>query len=342
MAAYQYIYVMKGLNKTYPGGKQVLKDIWLSLPAGRQDRRAGPERLRQIDPAQDHGRPGRQLHRRGLGGRGRQGRLPGAGAGARPQEGRPGQRHGGRSARDGGCSTASRRSANAFSESRRRHGQADRRAGRAAGEDRRRQRLGSRAHGRDRHGRAALPAGRCRCRARSRAASGAAWRSAGCCCSSPTCCCSTSRPTISTPNPSPGSSASCTSYPGTVVAVTHDRYFLDNVAGWILELDRGAGIPWEGNYSSWLKQKDKRLELEEKTAERPPPHHAARAGMDGPIGPCAPHQEQGAHRRLRADGRGRRRSSSARPAQIVIPAGPRLGDLVITAETSPRASATGC
>src|SRR5207253_293809 len=53
-------------------------------------------------------------------------------------------------------------------------------------------------------------------------------------------------------------------YPGTVVAVTHDRYFLDNVAGWILELDRGAGIPWEGNYSSWLAQKEQRLALEEK------------------------------------------------------------------------------
>ena len=53
-------------------------------------------------------------------------------------------------------------------------------------------------------------------------------------------------------------------YPGTVVAVTHDRYFLDNVAGWILELDRGAGIPWEGNYSSWLDQKQERLALEEK------------------------------------------------------------------------------
>ncbi len=59
-------------------------------------------------------------------------------------------------------------------------------------------------------------------------------------------------------------------YPGTVVAVTHDRYFLDNVAGWILELDRGAGIPWKGNYSSWLEQKEGRLELEEKaeTAKR--------------------------------------------------------------------------
>lgn len=57
-------------------------------------------------------------------------------------------------------------------------------------------------------------------------------------------------------------------YPGTVIAVTHDRYFLDNVAGWILELDRGEGIPWKGNYSSWLDQKSKRLELEEKTASK--------------------------------------------------------------------------
>src|SRR5207344_2293970 len=54
-------------------------------------------------------------------------------------------------------------------------------------------------------------------------------------------------------------------YAGTVIAVTHDRYFLDNVAGWILELDRGAGIPWKGNYSSWLEQKQTRLKIEEKT-----------------------------------------------------------------------------
>src|SRR6476659_9776706 len=57
-------------------------------------------------------------------------------------------------------------------------------------------------------------------------------------------------------------------YPGTVVAVTHDRYFLDNVAGWILELDRGRGIPWEGNYTSWLEQKQQRLALEEKTESK--------------------------------------------------------------------------
>ena len=121
-------------------------------------------------------------------------------------------------------------------------------------------------------------------------------------------------------------------FPGTVVAVTHDRYFLDNVAGWILELDRGAGIPWEGNYSSWLKQKDKRLELEEKTADARRRTMQRELEWMGQSAAGAAHQEQGAHRGLRADGRGgaeRRRSTQA---QIVIPAGPRLGDHVITAE----------
>ena len=65
-----------------------------------------------------------------------------------------------------------------------------------------------------------------------------------------------------------GLSSFLKSYQGTVVAVTHDRYFLDNIAGWILELDRGHGIPWEGNYSSWLDQKQKRLALEEKTESK--------------------------------------------------------------------------
>ena len=90
-------------------------------------------------------------------------------------------------------------------------------------------------------------------------------------------------------------------YPGTVVAVTHDRYFLDNVAGWILELDRGQGIPWEGNYSSWLEQKHKRLALEEKTARRArAAHAAARAGMGARMSAAGPPgQEQGPHRRLR-------------------------------------------
>jgi ATP-binding cassette ChvD family protein len=120
-------------------------------------------------------------------------------------------------------------------------------------------------------------------------------------------------------------------FPGTVVAVTHDRYFLDNVCGWILELDRGHGIPWEGNYSSWLEQKEKRLEQEEK--------------------------QQSAHRRnmeaelewVRQNPKGRQAKSKARLArfeelssqefqkrnetnEIYIPPGPRLGELVVEAD----------
>jgi ATP-binding cassette ChvD family protein len=120
-------------------------------------------------------------------------------------------------------------------------------------------------------------------------------------------------------------------YPGTVIAVTHDRYFLDNVAGWILELDRGHGIPWQGNYTSWLEQKEQRLELEEK-------------------------QEQ-AHIRtmkqelewVRSNPKGRHAKAKARLArfdelasqefqkrnetnEIYIPPGERLGDLVIEAK----------
>jgi len=119
-------------------------------------------------------------------------------------------------------------------------------------------------------------------------------------------------------------------YPGTVVAVTHDRYFLDNVAGWILELDRGAGIPWEGNYSSWLEQKQERLSLEEKTESA---------------------RQRTLKRELewiRMSPRARQAKSKARVtayeellrvenekreviAEISIPPGPRLGNLVVEA-----------
>ncbi len=87
-------------------------------------------------------------------------------------------------------------------------------------------------------------------------------------------------------------------YPGTVVTVTHDRYFLDEVAGWILELDRGKGIPYEGNYTGWLEQKQKRLELEGKQEAARQTHAAARARMGAaePAGP--PGEEQGARQRL--------------------------------------------
>ncbi|MFZ1494398.1 MAG: energy-dependent translational throttle protein EttA [Candidatus Competibacter denitrificans] len=119
-------------------------------------------------------------------------------------------------------------------------------------------------------------------------------------------------------------------YPGTVVAVTHDRYFLDNVAGWILELDRGRGIPWEGNYSSWLEQKEQRLEIEEK--QETAHIKAMKAELEW----------------VRANPKGRHAKSKARVArfeelesqefqkrnetqELYIPPGPRLGDLVVEA-----------
>ena len=104
-------------------------------------------------------------------------------------------------------------------------------------------------------------------------------------------------------------------YPGTVVAVTHDRYFLDNVAGWILELDRGAGIPWEGNYSSWLEQKQARLAGEQKADTSPPGRPAAGAGVDPDVAPGPPDQGQGPHQRLqRPGGRGRGGRAAGRQA----------------------------
>jgi len=120
-------------------------------------------------------------------------------------------------------------------------------------------------------------------------------------------------------------------YPGTVVAVTHDRYFLDNVAGWILELDRGSGIPWEGNYSSWLEQKGNRLLQEEK--QESSRQKAMKAELEW----------------VRSNPKGRHAKSKARLSrfeelsssdvqkrnetqEIYIPPGPRLGDIVIEAD----------
>ena len=120
-------------------------------------------------------------------------------------------------------------------------------------------------------------------------------------------------------------------FPGTVVAVTHDRYFLDNVAGWILELDRGHGIPWQGNYSSWLEQKQKRLETEERSEK------ARQKSMKAEL------------EWVRSNPKGRQSKSKARlkrfeeissqdyqkrseTQELYIPPGPRLGDVVVEIE----------
>ena len=133
-------------------------------------------------------------------------------------------------------------------------------------------------------------------------------------------------------------------YPGTVVAVTHDRYFLDNVAGWILELDRGAGIPWEGNYSSWLEQKQARLAGEEKADQVAPGRPRARARVDPHVAPGPPEQGQGPHQRLqRAGGRGRGGRAAGRQARDHHPARAPPGRPGRRRRAAwSRASATGC
>ncbi len=119
-------------------------------------------------------------------------------------------------------------------------------------------------------------------------------------------------------------------YKGTVVAVTHDRYFLDNVAGWILELDRGAGIPWKGNYSSWLEQKQARLAEEGKQESA----RQRTLGRELEWIRASPRARQAkskarvnAYETLLADSR----EQAPETAQIVIPPGPRLGDVVVEA-----------
>jgi len=122
-------------------------------------------------------------------------------------------------------------------------------------------------------------------------------------------------------------------FPGCVVAITHDRYFLDNVAGWILELDRGAGIPWEGNYSSWLEQKDQRLTQEEKEAS------SRRRTLERELEwiRLAPRARQAKgkaritrYEEMLAEEQAAEKRDDKR--EIAIPPGPRLGDLVINAK----------
>ncbi|HEY7037523.1 MAG TPA: energy-dependent translational throttle protein EttA [Methylomirabilota bacterium] len=120
-------------------------------------------------------------------------------------------------------------------------------------------------------------------------------------------------------------------YPGTVVAITHDRYFLDNVAGWILELDRGAGIPWEGNYSSWLEQKKQRLAVEEKqesARQRTLERELEWVRMSPRARQAKSKSRLQAYEELLAEGARDREGQ----AEIVIPTPARLGDLVVQAE----------
>lgn len=120
-------------------------------------------------------------------------------------------------------------------------------------------------------------------------------------------------------------------YPGTVIAVTHDRYFLDNVAGWILELDRGRGIPWKGNYSSWLEQKQKRLQQEEKKEsqrQKALQHELEWIRMTPKARQAKSKARLNAYEELLNDGG----TQQNREFELYIPPGPRLGNIVIEAD----------
>ncbi len=119
-------------------------------------------------------------------------------------------------------------------------------------------------------------------------------------------------------------------YKGTVVAITHDRYFLDNAAGWILELDRGAGIPWEGNYSSWLEQKQRRLDVEQKQETRRR-RTLARELEWIRMSPRARQAKGKARLNAYEDLLNQDAAERIESAQIYIPPGPRLGDVVVEA-----------
>ena len=329
----QFIYVMKGLGKVYPPDHVVLKDIWLSFLPGAKIGVLGLNGAGKTSLLQDHG--GRRT----------------TSSSARPSSPR--------AARSATCrrsrsSIRRRRSASIVEE-----GVAATRAllvrfdeinakfGEDLSPDEMDKLLEEQGKVQDRIDalnawdldsqlEIAMDALRCPppdtpSDARSPAASGAASRCAACCCSQPDL--------LLLDEPTNHLDAESVAwlekhlkeYPGTVVAVTHDRYFLDNVAGWILELDRGSGIPWEGNYSSWLEQKQQRLALEEKSESR---------------------RQRTLQRELewiRMSPRARQAKGKARlnayeqlldedtqqkidKVEIYIPPGPRLGDVVVEAQ----------
>lgn len=125
-------------------------------------------------------------------------------------------------------------------------------------------------------------------------------------------------------------------YEGTIIAVTHDRYFLDNVAGWILELDRGYGIPWKGNYSSWLEQKQKRLQQEEKQeTERQKTLQRELEWIR--MSPKGRHAKSKARIKSYESLLEQQNETRAKDLEIYIPSGPRLGNLVIEADNVTKA-----
>ena len=328
----QFIYTMKGLGKVHPPDHVVLKDIWLSFLPGAKIgvlglNGSGKSTLLRIMAGEDQQFVGEAWPAEGIS------------VGFLPQEPRLdpaktvlGNVEEGRR-RDQGAAHALRRDQREVRRGAvaRRDGQGPRGAGQGPGPDRGGQRLGPR-----------LAASswrwtRCGCRRptrtsrRCRAASAAASRCAGCCCKSPDL--------LLLDEPTNHLDAESVAwlerflkdYPGTVVAVTHDRYFLDNVAGWILELDRGSGIPWEGNYSSWLEQKQKRLRDRGEAGDRSGSARSQRELEWIRMSPRARQAKGKARLNAYEDLLKEETAQKIEQVEIYIPPGPRLGDIVVEA-----------
>jgi ATP-binding cassette ChvD family protein len=329
MAAYQYIYVMKGLNKTYPGGKQVLKDIWLSFFPGAKIgvlglNGAGKSTLLRVMAGQDDNFTGEAWA------------AEGAKVGMLEQEPKLDPKKDVLGNVMDGAGDMARMLArfeevsNAFSDP-------DADMDKLIAEQAELQEKIDAGNGWDLGRTVDIAMDALRCPpgdADVEKLSGGERRRVALC-----------RLLLSKPDmllldePTNHLDAESVAwlerhlaeFPGTVVAVTHDRYFLDNVAGWILELDRGAGIPWEGNYTSWLKQKDQRLALEEKAADarrRTLQRELEWMGQSAQARRTKSKARIAAYEQMVAE----EKQATLEQAQIVIPAGPRLGDHVITAE----------
>ena len=329
MAAYQYIYVMKGLNKTYPGGKQVLKDIWLSFLPGAKIgvlglNGSGKSTLLRVMAGQDDNFTGEAWA------------AEGAKLGLLEQEPKLDPKKDVLGNVMDGAGEMARMLArfeevsNAFSDP-------DADMDKLIAEQAELQEKIDAGNGWDLQRTVEIAMDALRCPpsdADVEKLSGGERRRVALC-----------RLLLSKPDlllldePTNHLDAESVAwlerhlaeFPGTVVAVTHDRYFLDNVAGWILELDRGAGIPWEGNYSSWLKQKEQRLAQEEKAADTR--RRTLQRELEW-MGQSAQARRSKSKARIAAYNQmvEEEQKATLDTAQIVIPAGPRLGDHVIRAE----------
>ena len=329
MAAYQYIYVMKGLNKTYPGGKQVLKDIWLSFFPGAKIgvlglNGAGKSTLLRVMAGQDDNFTGEAWA------------AEGAKVGMLEQEPKldPKKDVLG-NVMDGAGEMASMLAR--FEEVSAAFSDPDADMDKLIAEQAELQEKIDAGNGWDLQRTVEIAMDALRCPpgdADVEKLSGGERRRVALC-----------RLLLSRPDmllldePTNHLDAESVAwlerhlkeFPGTVVAVTHDRYFLDNVAGWILELDRGQGIPWEGNYTSWLKQKENRLAQEEKAAD------ARRRTLQRELewmGQSPQARRSKSKARIAAYNQmvEEEQKATLDTAQIVIPPGPRLGDHVIQAE----------